>query len=91
MNKADLIDAMAQAAGIKKTEAKEALDAFTTGVSDTLAAGGRISLVGFGSFSISERAAREGRNPQTGAKIQIAAKKIVKFKAGNELNEKVNK
>ena len=90
MNKADLIDAMAEAAGIKKAEAKRALDAFTESVSGTLAKGGRISLVGFGSFSVSRREAREGRNPQTGAKIQIAAKNIVKFKAGNELNEKVN-
>lgn len=90
MNKADLIDAMAEAAGIKKADAKKALDAFTTGVTETLAKGERISLVGFGSFSISRREAREGRNPQTGAKIQIAAKNVIKFKAGNELNEKVN-
>ena len=90
MNKADLIDAMAEAAGIKKTEAKRALDAFTENVSKTLADGGRISLVGFGSFSVSKREAREGRNPQTGAKIDIPAKNIVKFKAGNELNDKVN-
>ncbi len=90
MNKADLIDAMAAAAGIKKSEAEKALKGFTDSVSETLAKGERISLVGFGSFSVSHRAAREGRNPQTGAKIQIAAKNIVKFKAGNELNEKVN-
>jgi len=90
MNKADLIDAMATAAGIKKSEAEKALKGFTDSVSETLAKGERISLVGFGSFSVSHRAAREGRNPQTGAKIQIAAKNIVKFKAGNELNEKVN-
>ena len=91
MNKADLIEEMAKAAGIKKTEAKDALDAFTKSVAGTLENGGRISLVGFGSFSVSRREAREGRNPQTGAKIQIAAKNIVKFKAGNELNEQVNK
>ncbi|MCK5825018.1 MAG: HU family DNA-binding protein [Ichthyobacteriaceae bacterium] len=91
MNKGDLINAMAEAAGIKKSEAQKALESFTSSVSSTLANGDRISLVGFGSFSISRREAREGRNPQTGAAIQIAAKNIVKFKAGNELNEDVNK
>jgi DNA-binding protein HU-beta len=90
MNKADLIDAMAEDAGISKAAAKKALDSFTDNVSDALKKGGRISLVGFGSFSVSRRSAREGRNPQTGATIKIAAKNVVKFKAGADLNSKVN-
>jgi DNA-binding protein HU-beta len=86
MNKAELIDAMAADAGISKAQAKAALDSFTGNVAGTLAKGGRVSLVGFGSFSVSERAARDGRNPQTGAVIKIAAKKVAKFKAGADLN-----
>lgn len=89
MNKAELIDAMASDAGISKAAAKKALDSFTDNVSNTLAKGDRLSLVGFGTFSTSERSAREGRNPQTGAKIQIPAKTVAKFKAGSELNEKL--
>lgn len=89
MNKAELIDAMAADAGISKAAAKKALDSFTDNVSETLAKGGRVSLVGFGTFSTSERSAREGRNPQTGAKISIPAKTVAKFKAGSELNEKL--
>ncbi len=90
MNKAELIDAMAADAGISKAAAKKALDSFTGNVSGALAKGNRVSLVGFGSFAISKRAAREGRNPQTGAAIKIAAKNVVKFKAGAELSGKVN-
>jgi DNA-binding protein HU-beta len=89
MNKADLIDGMASEAGISKAAAKKALDAFTDKVTDTLANGGRVSLVGFGTFSTSERSAREGRNPQTGQTIQIPAKTVAKFKAGSELNAKL--
>jgi DNA-binding protein HU-beta len=89
MNKADLIDAMAEDAGISKAAAKKALDSFTDRVSATLSSGGRVSLVGFGTFSTSERSAREGRNPQTGATIQIPAKTVAKFKAGSELNAKL--
>jgi len=89
MNKADLIDAMAAEAGISKAAAKKALDAFTDKVTDTLASGGRVSLVGFGTFSTSERSAREGRNPQTGQTIKIPAKTVAKFKAGSELNSKL--
>ncbi len=89
MNKAELIDAMAEDAGISKAAAKKALDSFTDHVTGTLAKGGRVSLVGFGSFSTSERSAREGRNPQTGKKIQIPAKTVAKFKAGAELNAKL--
>ena len=90
MNKADLIDAMAEDAGISKAAAKKALDSMTDHVAAALAKGGRISLVGFGSFSVSKRNAREGRNPQTGQTIKIAAKNVVKFKAGAGLNDKVN-
>ena len=90
MNKAELIDAMAESAGLSKADAKRALDAFVTSTTDALKKGDRISLVGFGSFSVSERAARTGRNPQTGKEIQISAKNVVRFKAGSELSDKVN-
>lgn len=89
MNKSDLIDAMAADAGISKADAKKALDSFTDNVTKVLAGGGRVSLVGFGSFSVSKRSAREGRNPQTGAPIKIAAKTVAKFKPGAELNAKL--
>lgn len=90
MNKTELIDAMAEGAGISKAQAKAALDAFTGAVTSTLSAGDKLTLVGFGTFSVSERSARDGRNPQTGAAIKIAAKKIAKFKAGAELDSKLN-
>ncbi|MDZ7846623.1 MAG: HU family DNA-binding protein [Owenweeksia sp.] len=89
MNKSDLIDAMASDAGISKAQAKKALDSFTDNVTGSLSKGGRVSLVGFGTFSTSERSAREGRNPQTGKKIQIPAKTVAKFKAGSELHGKL--
>jgi DNA-binding protein HU-beta len=91
MNKQELIDSIADHAQLTKADAKNALDAFIGTVSGALKKGDRIALVGFGSFSISERSAREGRNPQTGKTIKIAAKKVVKFKAGAELAEMVNK
>ena len=86
MNKAQLIDAMAAGAGLTKADAKKALDAFVTSTTDALKAGDRVALIGFGSWSVTERSARVGRNPQTGKEIQIAAKKVVKFKAGAELS-----
>jgi DNA-binding protein HU-beta len=89
MNKAELIDAIAADAGLSKADAKKALDGFINATSGALKQGDRISLVGFGSFSIADRAARTGRNPQTGKEIKIAAKKVVKFKAGAELNKTV--
>jgi len=89
MNKAELIDAIAADAGLSKADAKKALDGFVNATSTALKKGDRISLIGFGSFSISERSARTGRNPQTGKEIKIAAKKVVKFKAGAELNKTV--
>ncbi len=85
MNKAQLIDAMAEKAGLTKADAKKALDAFVGATTDALKAGDRVALIGFGSYSVSERSARTGRNPQTGKEITIAAKKVVKFKAGAEL------
>ena len=90
MNKAELIDAIASNADLSKADAKRALDGFVAATSDALKKGERISLVGFGSFSISNRAARSGRNPQTGKEIKIAAKNVVRFKAGSELSGKVN-
>ena len=90
MNKAELIDAMASNAGLSKADAKRALDGFVDATTAALKKGDRISLVGFGSFSVSNRAARTGRNPQTGKEIQIAAKNVVRFKAGSDLSTKVN-
>ncbi len=90
MNKAELIDAMASNAGLSKADAKRALDAFVETTTGALKKGDRISLVGFGSFSVSKRAARTGRNPQTGKEIKIAAKNVVRFKAGADLSKKVN-
>ena len=90
MNKAQLIDSMANNAGLSKADAKRALDGFIAATTDALKKDDRISLVGFGSFSISKRSARKGRNPKTGAVIQIAAKNSVRFKAGAELSSKVN-
>ncbi len=90
MNKSELVDAMAADAGITKAAAKKALDSMMNNVEKSLKKGGRVSLVGFGSWSVSKRAARDGRNPQTGKKIRIAAKKVVKFKAGAELKKSVN-
>jgi DNA-binding protein HU-beta len=89
MNKAELIDAMAAEAGLTKAEAKKALDAFIGATSSALKDGDKVTLVGFGTFSVSGRSERKGRNPQTGAEINIAAKKVVKFKPGAELSSVV--
>ncbi len=89
MNKAELIDAIASESKMTKSDAKKALDAFIEATSKALKKGDRVALVGFGSFSVAKRAARKGRNPQTGKEIKIAAKKVVKFKAGSELSKKV--
>ena len=90
MNKSDLIDGMAEDSGITKAAAKKALESFLGNVQGSLKKGNRVSLVGFGSWSVSRRAAREGRNPQTGKTIKIAAKNVVKFKAGSDLSGSVN-
>jgi DNA-binding protein HU-beta len=89
MNKAELIEAMAADSGLTKADAKRALDSFINATSSALAKGDRVALVGFGSFSVAERAARTGRNPKTGEEMPIPAKKVVKFKAGNELSVSV--
>ncbi|MCX6275959.1 MAG: HU family DNA-binding protein [Bacteroidetes bacterium] len=89
MNKADLIDAIASEAKITKADANRALDAFMNATTKSLKKGDRVALVGFGTFSVAKRAARNGRNPQTGKPIKIAAKKVAKFKAGAELASRV--
>jgi DNA-binding protein HU-beta len=89
MTKAELIAVMAGGAGISKAAASKALDAYVGAVTKELKKGGRLGLVGFGTFSVTKRKAREGRNPQTGKAIKIPAKKVVKFKAGKGLANKV--
>jgi DNA-binding protein HU-beta len=89
MNKQELIVAIAADSGLTKADSKKALDAFISATSKSLKKGDRVALVGFGSFSVSKRAARKGRNPQTGKEIKIAAKKVVKFKPGAELSKNV--
>ena len=90
MNRAELIAAMAEKAEISKKDAEKALKAFTEVVADELKKGEKIQLVGFGTFEVSERAAREGRNPQTGKSMKIAACKAPKFKAGKALKDAIN-
>lgn len=90
MNKTELIDKIAAGSGLTKVDSKKALEAAIAALKEALAAGDKIALVGFGTFSVAERPAREGINPATKEKIQIAAKKQVKFKAGAELNDALN-
>lgn len=85
MNKAQLIDEMSSRAGLTKVDTKKALEALVETVAEVLKKGDRVALVGFGSFSLSERKQRNGRNPQTGKAIVISAKKSVRFKAGSEM------
>ena len=89
MTKADLINSMAEKADLSKAEAEKALKAFTDAVTEALKADEKVALVGFGTFSVGERAARTGQNPQTGAKINIPASKAPKFKAGKALKDAV--
>ena len=89
MNKAELIDQLAKDASITKVQANAALDSFTNTVVGALKKSDRVTLVGFGTFSVSERCARNGRNPQTGAVIKIKAKKVPKFKAGKDFSTKI--
>lgn len=91
MNKTELIDQIAAGAGLSKADAKKALDATVNALKEALIAGDKVQLIGFGTFSVSERPAREGINPSTKQKITIAAKKVAKFKAGAELADAVNK
>ena len=89
MNKTELIEKIAAGSGLSTADSKKALDATVAAIKDALVAGDKVSLVGFGTFSVNERPAREGINPATKEKIQIAAKKVAKFKAGAELNEAI--
>jgi len=90
MNKTQLVDAMAESADISKAAAARALDGMTSAITNALKEGDTVSLIGFGSFTVRERAARKGRNPQTGAEIQIKASKTPAFKAGKTLKDAVN-
>ena len=90
MNKSELIDVVAGAADLTKADAAHAIDAVMHAITETLADGGTVSLIGFGTFSVSDRAARTGRNPRTGETIQIKAAKLPKFKAGKALKDAVN-
>ena len=90
MNKTELVAAMADAAGLSKKDAEKALKAFTDVVADELKKDGKVQLVGFGTFEVSKRAAREGRNPQTGKTMSIPASKAPKFKAGKALKDSIN-
>jgi DNA-binding protein HU-beta len=90
MNKGQLIDNIAESADISKAAANRALDAFIDSVTNALVEGDSVSLIGFGSFSVKERAARTGRNPQTGGEIQIPAAKVPAFKAGKSLKDAIN-
>ncbi len=91
MNKGDLIERVSNDAGISKVQANRALDALIEGVTSTLKKGGRVTLVGFGTFSTSHRKARTGRNPQNGRPLKIAARRVAKFAPGAELKAAVNR
>lgn len=91
MNKGDLIDLISAGAGITKVQANQALDSLVEGITGALKKGDRVTLVGFGTFSTSNRKARTGRNPQNGAPIKIAARRVAKFAAGAELKAAVNR
>ncbi|WP_346728179.1 HU family DNA-binding protein [Marinifilum caeruleilacunae] len=90
MNKQELVSAIAEKAELTKADSENAVNAMVEAIKEALAKGESTQLIGFGTFSVSERAARTGRNPQTGKEIQIAAKKVVKFKAGKAIDEAVN-
>lgn len=89
MNKAELIEQISKDAGLTKVQANEALNSFTNSVVNSLKKGDTVTLVGFGTFSVSQRAARNGRNPQTGEVIKIKARKLPKFKAGKDFATKI--
>lgn len=89
MNKAELIARISDDTDVTKSQANAVLDSFVNTVTKTLKAGGKVTLVGFGTFSVSKRVARNGRNPQTGESIKIKAKKVAKFKAGKELSARI--
>jgi len=89
MNKAELVEEVANQTGLTKKASREAVDAVTSSITDCLARGGKVTLVGFGSFKVRKRKSRRGRNPQTGREIQIPAKEVPKFEAGKNLREAV--
>lgn len=89
MNKSELIDSIAGGANLTKVDAKKVLDAIIYAITESLKKGDRVTLVGFGTFSVSKRSARTGRNPQTGKSIEIKAKNVVKFKSGSELQDQM--
>jgi DNA-binding protein HU-beta len=89
MNKAELVNKIADDTGITKTQANAAIDSFIEAVTKTLKSGGKVTLVGFGTFILSKRKARKGRNPQTGEEISIKARRVARFKAGKELAAKL--
>jgi len=91
MNKADLVDRIAASCRINKTQAASAIDTAVDSITSALKKGDRVALIGFGTFSVSQRKARNGRNPQTGATIKIAARRVAKFTAGAELKKAVNR
>ena len=91
MNKAELVAAVAEKAGLSKKDAEASVKAFTDVIAEELKKGEKVTLVGFGTFEVSERAARTGRNPQTGAEMKIAASKAPKFKPGKALKDEVNR
>lgn len=91
MNKSELVDLMSEISGLTKVDSKKALDAFITATERTLAKDDSVTLIGFGTFSTSKRAARTGRNPRTGAKLKIPATKVVRFKVGAGLSAAVKK
>lgn len=90
MNKSDLVEKMAKDCDISKAVAEKALNSVMDAIMEAMSAGDKVTLIGFGTFSVAERAAREGRNPQSGKTIKIAAKKVVKFKVGSKLADAVN-
>src|ERR1700690_437885 len=91
MNKADLVDRIAGACSVSKAQATTAIDTTVDSITAALRKGDRVALIGFGTFSVTQRKARNGRNPQTGATIKIAARRVAKFTPGNELKKVVNK
>ncbi len=90
MNKGELVQRISEKAGVSRSQAENALNAVVEGISDALRNDDSVTLVGFGTFSVSKREARQGRNPQTGESINISAKNIVKFKPGKKLADSVN-
>ena len=90
MNKSELIDKIANNSDMSKADSEKVLNSILSAITDAVAAGDKVSLIGFGTFSVSDRAARQGRNPQTGQSMQIPARKLVKFKAGAKLVDAAN-